>query len=53
MEAEIVEKADGFWDPREKLELGARERSIDDARFMVINEGVDDAVAIEEYGFHG
>ena len=39
-------------DAREKLELGARERSVDDTGVVVIDEGVYHAVAVEEYGFH-
>ena len=53
IEAEVIEEADCFGDAREKLELRTREWSVDDACVVVIDEGVDDAIAIEEYGFHG
>ena len=46
-ETEIVEEANRFGDAREKLELGARERSVDDASVVVIDEGVYYTIAIE------
>jgi hypothetical protein len=46
-EAEIVEEANGFGDAREELELGARERGVDDAGVVMIDEGVYHAIAIE------
>jgi hypothetical protein len=46
-QAEIVEEANGFGNARKKLELSAREWSVDDTSVVMVDEGVYHAVAIE------
>jgi hypothetical protein len=46
-ETEIVEEANRFRDTRKKLELGACERSVDDAGVVMIDESVDHSIAVE------
>jgi len=46
-EAEVIEEANRFGNTREELELRARERSIDDSGVVMVDESVDDAIAVE------
>lgn len=49
-QVEIVQHANRARDAGQNLELTWRERRINDARVLMVDETVDDSVAVEKYG---
>lgn len=51
-QTQIIQQSDCFRDPRQEFELGSLEWRIDHTRLLVMDQSIDDAIAIEENGFH-
>lgn len=51
-QTQVVEQPNCFRDSRQEFELGSFEWRIDHTRILVIDQGIDNAIAIEEDGFH-
>ena len=51
-QTQIIQQPDCFRDPRQEFELGSLEWRIDHTCVLMMDQGVDNAIAIEENGFH-